>query len=206
MKFKFEWNEFADQPHNVAPRSERTRHHLRHWRTYFSMLGADIRDGFSGLLSHTGAIKKECSGGRCSSLADMFAVSSSPSAGRHEDICRPLERSGSPPNARPPPVLGERQLDSSSASFSGFSTPTGSARHHRPSSAARGRFRNAGWAARSWRTSSPVFRDGLPVLRDRPRLEPDEMGRLGLHRIPEAGPARLRPSPRNTASGSSGRP
>ena len=27
MRFKFAWNEFADQPHNVAPRSERTRHH-----------------------------------------------------------------------------------------------------------------------------------------------------------------------------------
>jgi len=45
VKHRFEWNEFADQPHNVAPRSERTRHHFRHWRTYFSLAAADLRYG-----------------------------------------------------------------------------------------------------------------------------------------------------------------
>lgn len=45
MKTQFEWNEFADQPHNVGPRSERTRHHFRHWRTYFSLVAADLRYG-----------------------------------------------------------------------------------------------------------------------------------------------------------------
>lgn len=49
MKYSFEWNEFADQPHNVAPRSERTRHHFKHWRTYFSLAAADLRYGLPGL-------------------------------------------------------------------------------------------------------------------------------------------------------------
>jgi len=49
MKYSFEWNEFADQPHNVAPRSERTLHHFKHWRTYFSLVAADLHYGFRGL-------------------------------------------------------------------------------------------------------------------------------------------------------------
>ncbi len=49
MKHPFEWNEFADQPHNVGPRSERTLHHFKHWRTYFSLVAADLRYGLRGL-------------------------------------------------------------------------------------------------------------------------------------------------------------
>src|SRR4030042_1255001 len=29
MSFPFAWNDFADQPHNVAPRRARFRHHLK---------------------------------------------------------------------------------------------------------------------------------------------------------------------------------
>lgn len=39
MSFPFEWNAFADQPHNVAPRSERTKHHLRRWPGYLALVG-----------------------------------------------------------------------------------------------------------------------------------------------------------------------
>jgi hypothetical protein len=39
MSFGFEWNAFADQPHNVAPRSERMKHHLRRWPGYLALLG-----------------------------------------------------------------------------------------------------------------------------------------------------------------------
>jgi len=45
MSYKFEWNEFADQPHNVAPRSERTRHHLRRLPTYLALLASNIAWG-----------------------------------------------------------------------------------------------------------------------------------------------------------------
>lgn len=43
MNFPFEWNPYADQPHNVASRSERFRHHLRHAGSYFALAGADLR-------------------------------------------------------------------------------------------------------------------------------------------------------------------
>lgn len=42
MSFPFEWNEFADQPHNVAPKGERFRHHLRHAGSYFSLFRENI--------------------------------------------------------------------------------------------------------------------------------------------------------------------
>jgi hypothetical protein len=42
MTFKFEWNAFADQPHNVAPRAERTRHHLRRWPMYIALLVSNL--------------------------------------------------------------------------------------------------------------------------------------------------------------------
>lgn len=42
MSFTFAWNEFADQPHNVAPRSERTKHHLRRWPGYLALIGLNI--------------------------------------------------------------------------------------------------------------------------------------------------------------------
>jgi hypothetical protein len=42
MSFPFEWNPYADQPHNVASRSERFRHHLRHAGSYFAIAGANL--------------------------------------------------------------------------------------------------------------------------------------------------------------------
>ena len=49
MDFPFEWNPYADQPHNVAPRSERFRHHLRHAGSYFAIAGANLRRLVPGL-------------------------------------------------------------------------------------------------------------------------------------------------------------
>ena len=49
MSFPFEWNPYADQPHNVAPRSERFRHHLRHAGSYFAIAGANLRRLVPGL-------------------------------------------------------------------------------------------------------------------------------------------------------------
>ena len=57
-EFKFEWNEFADQPHNVAPRSERTRHHFRHWRTYFTLVGSNLVRGFPSWPAYRRNLKK----------------------------------------------------------------------------------------------------------------------------------------------------
>lgn len=38
----FRWNPYADQPHNVAPKSERLGHHFRHLGTYLSLFGDNL--------------------------------------------------------------------------------------------------------------------------------------------------------------------
>jgi hypothetical protein len=58
MSFDFEWNPLADQPHNVAPRSERFRHHLRHAGSYFEIAGANIRRLMPGLRCYRRAMKR----------------------------------------------------------------------------------------------------------------------------------------------------
>ncbi len=41
MTFPFAWNEFADQPHNVAPRRSRLRHHLKHAASYIELVASN---------------------------------------------------------------------------------------------------------------------------------------------------------------------
>jgi len=93
MIYPFDWNEFADQPHNVAPRSERMGHHLRHWTTYLSMIGADIRDGVPAYFLYRRyrkrLFRRPVAFGR-----DMFAVSASPCPGRNEEVAALLKEAG----------------------------------------------------------------------------------------------------------------
>jgi len=49
MDFPFDWNEPADQPHNVAPRRERLRHHLRRAPSYFRLVWSDLGKAVSVL-------------------------------------------------------------------------------------------------------------------------------------------------------------
>jgi hypothetical protein len=58
MSFDFEWNPLADQPHNVAPRSERFRHHLRHAGSYFEIVGANLRHLVPGLRRYRRTMKR----------------------------------------------------------------------------------------------------------------------------------------------------
>ena len=58
MSFEFEWNSLADQPHNVAPRSERFRHHLRHAGSYFEIAGANLRRLVPGLRRYRRTMKR----------------------------------------------------------------------------------------------------------------------------------------------------
>jgi hypothetical protein len=43
MSFPFAWNEFADQPHNVAPKSERLRYHFAHAASYLELAWSNLR-------------------------------------------------------------------------------------------------------------------------------------------------------------------
>jgi len=58
MSFPFEWNPYADQPHNVAPRSERFRRHLRHAGSYFAIAGANLRRLVPGLRRYRRYMKE----------------------------------------------------------------------------------------------------------------------------------------------------
>jgi hypothetical protein len=83
-RFAFEWNPYADQPHNVAPRSERRRHHFRHWRTYFSLVGSNLVHGLPALPGYRRNMRRMF---RDPVLIErnMFGVSVSPPAPGHED-------------------------------------------------------------------------------------------------------------------------
>jgi hypothetical protein len=52
MSFPFEWNPYADQPHNVAGRAERRRHHLKHAGSYFEIAAANLRRALPVLRSY----------------------------------------------------------------------------------------------------------------------------------------------------------
>jgi hypothetical protein len=79
-EFPFAWNACADQPHNVAPRFERTRHHLRHWPAYFTLAGADLVWGIPALWRYP-SFRRRMHRGRVSISPDMFGVAVSPAAG-----------------------------------------------------------------------------------------------------------------------------
>ena len=49
MKNTFRWNPYADQPHNVAPKSERLKHHLRHSPSYLLLLGSNLKKMMPGM-------------------------------------------------------------------------------------------------------------------------------------------------------------
>ena len=93
-EFKFEWNKFADQPHNVAPRSERTRHHFRHWRTYFSLVGSNLARGLPALPAYR-RNKKRMFHTAVPMERGMFGVSvSPPGPAREDEIVALLKRAG----------------------------------------------------------------------------------------------------------------
>jgi len=93
MKFGFEWNEFADQPHNVATRLERTGHHVRHWRTYLSLAWANVLSGLPGLFLYR-RYRKRILRRSVKFEPSMFAVSVSPRSGRNEEVVTLLKETG----------------------------------------------------------------------------------------------------------------
>jgi hypothetical protein len=92
MTFPFAWNEFADQPHNVAPRRERLRHHVRHAGGYIGLIAQNLALAAPVLkrywklrrAMHRTAVE----------LGGPFAVSCSPAGDRNEDIVACLKDAG----------------------------------------------------------------------------------------------------------------
>ena len=93
MRFKFAWNEFADQPHNVAPRSERMRHHLRHGRTYAAMIWANLLTGGPSFLRYR-RLRREMFRRPVAIERGMFAAAVSPRPGRDGEVLALLEEAG----------------------------------------------------------------------------------------------------------------
>ncbi len=91
MDFPFEWNELADQPHNVAPRRERMRHHIRRTPSYLRLAWADLKKLVPALRLYRAYRRRQFRdpieiGGAC-----CLAVS--PAGGQTDEVVRLLRES-----------------------------------------------------------------------------------------------------------------
>ena len=92
MSFKFEWNEFTDQPHNIAPRSERFKHHLKHADTYFSLITSNLRQAIPILSLYRRYWKRIFQ--KPAKLEGAFALSASPYPQRNGEVIECLKEAG----------------------------------------------------------------------------------------------------------------
>lgn len=88
----FRWNPYADQPHNVAPKGERFRHHWKHADSYLGML---FWNGIRSIpiLTRYQRYRREMYR-HPASIGDPFAVSVSPAGERNEDVVETLLAAG----------------------------------------------------------------------------------------------------------------
>lgn len=92
MTFPFAWNEFADQPHNVAPRRERFWHHFRHAGTYVSLAASNIGLAVPALRRYRQYRKSMHK--HPADLGHPFAVACSPAGERDEAVVGALKATG----------------------------------------------------------------------------------------------------------------
>lgn len=92
MSFTFDWNEFADQPHNVAPRGERLKHHIRRANGYVTLLAWNLWK--IGPIYFRYRNLRRAMHGRESELRDAFGCAVSPSNGRDEAVVSLLAETG----------------------------------------------------------------------------------------------------------------
>ncbi len=92
MKETFRWNHYADQPHNVAPKEERLRHHLEHAGSYFSLLFSNLRKLVPGLRLYRKYRKFQYR--EKVRIADPFALAVSPLGNKNEEVVALLEETG----------------------------------------------------------------------------------------------------------------
>jgi hypothetical protein len=92
MTFPFAWNEFADQPHNVAPRRERFWHHFSHAASYVSLVASNLSVAVPALRLYRQYARRMH---RCpADLARSFGLACSPAQGRTEEVIAALRDSG----------------------------------------------------------------------------------------------------------------
>lgn len=92
MSFKFHWNVYADQPHNVALRKERLRYHLKHTGSYIGLFASNIRRAAPILSLYREYRKKMYK--EPVRIESPFALSVSPSEERAEEVLELLKEIG----------------------------------------------------------------------------------------------------------------
>ncbi len=92
MRETFRWNPYADQPHNVATRSERFCHHFRYLGSYFSLIAANMKKVFPGLPLYRKYRKQMYN--EPVHIGHPFALSLSPVEGRNEEVVRSFLETG----------------------------------------------------------------------------------------------------------------
>ena len=92
MSFRFEWNEFADQPHNVAPRGERMKDHLKHAGSYLRLAGSNLRDLLPAFRKYRRYRKSLYA--RPVEISTALGLACSDAGDRNEEIFRLLQESG----------------------------------------------------------------------------------------------------------------
>ncbi|MCK4646918.1 MAG: hypothetical protein KAU46_11755 [Candidatus Aminicenantes bacterium] len=92
MSFEFRWNIYADQPHNVALRKERLRHHLKYAGSYFGLLASNIHRAVPVLSLYRQYRKKMFR--EQVRIDGPFALSISPAKERSEEVLECLKETG----------------------------------------------------------------------------------------------------------------
>jgi hypothetical protein len=92
MSFKFRWNVYADQPHNVALKKDRLRYHLKHTGSYFGLLASNVRRTVPVLSRYREYRKKIYT--EPVRIEGPIALSVSPSEKRAEEVVELLRETG----------------------------------------------------------------------------------------------------------------
>lgn len=92
MTYPFAWNEFADQPHNVAPRRQRFWHHFRHAGTYLRLLGQNLAVALPALRLYRQYSKRLHR--LPVDLGNPFGLACSPVPDRIDDLIAALKEAG----------------------------------------------------------------------------------------------------------------
>jgi hypothetical protein len=92
MDQEFNWNPFADQPHNVAPKKERFRYHLRFAPGYFALLFSNIRKAIPVLIRYQ-KYKRDMYKMPLP-LKHPFGIALSPHGRDSEEVLKNLDRLG----------------------------------------------------------------------------------------------------------------
>jgi hypothetical protein len=89
---KFRWNVYADQPHNIASRKERFKHHLRYGASYLNLTALNLRWAYPVLSLYRKYRRRMHQ--KPTKIGAPFAVAVSPAGERNEEVIKNLKEIG----------------------------------------------------------------------------------------------------------------